>query len=141
MKFCKNCNPIFSCDSDTETSAHFLLHCPNFSNERSFFLNIIGSIDRNILIRSDSQFTENLLYDDNNSNNVTNTLDCHDRFPNSHYRPGSQGGFVPPREGVCLNGVFEFLIICRLWNGVVKMMGKWQRASIREVSRGPNSHL
>ena len=73
MKFCKNCNPIFSCDSDIETSTHFLVHCPNFSNERSTFLNIIRSIDGNILIRSDSQFTETLLYGDNNSNNVTNT--------------------------------------------------------------------
>ena len=66
-------NPICSCGSDIET-AHFLLHSPNFSNEGSTFLNIIGSIDRNILTRSDSQVTENLLYGDSNSNNITNTL-------------------------------------------------------------------
>ena len=40
-------NPICSCGNDTETSAHLLLHCPNFSNERSTLLNIIGSTDRN----------------------------------------------------------------------------------------------
>ena len=28
-------NPICSCGNDIETSAHYLLHCPNFSNERS----------------------------------------------------------------------------------------------------------
>ena len=69
-------NPICSCGNDTEASAHFLLHCPNFSNERSTFLNIIGSIDRNILTRSDSQVTETLwyYYGDSNSNNITNTL-------------------------------------------------------------------
>ena len=69
-------NPICSCGNDTETSAHFLLHCPNFSNERSTFLNIIGSIDRNILTRSDSQVTETLwyYYGDSNSINITNTL-------------------------------------------------------------------
>ena len=66
-------NPICSCGSDIET-AHFLLHSPNFSNEGSTFLNIIGSIDRDILTRSNSQVTETLLYDDSNSNNITNTL-------------------------------------------------------------------
>ena len=67
-------NPICSCGNDIETSAHYLLHCPNFSNERSTFLNIIGSIDRNILRRSDPQVTETLLYGDSNPNNITNTL-------------------------------------------------------------------
>ena len=59
-------NPICSCGNDIETSGHFLLHCPNFSNERSAFLNIIGSIDKNILTRSDSQVTETLLYGNSN---------------------------------------------------------------------------
>ena len=67
-------NPICGCGNDIETSAHYLLHCPNFSNERSTFLNIIGSIDRNILTRSDLQVTETLLYGDSNSNNITNSL-------------------------------------------------------------------
>ena len=67
-------NPICSCGNDIETSAHFLLHCPNFSNGKSIFLNIIGSIARNNLTRSDSQVTETLLYGDSNSNNITNTL-------------------------------------------------------------------
>ena len=67
-------NPICSCGNGIETPAHFLLHCPNFSNEISTFLNIIGSIDRNILTRSDSQVTETLLYGDSNLNNVTNTF-------------------------------------------------------------------
>ena len=30
-------NPICSCGKDTETSAHFLLHCSSYSNERSTF--------------------------------------------------------------------------------------------------------
>ena len=51
-------NAICSCDNDIETSAHFLHHCPNYSNERSTFLNIIESIDKNILTRSDSQVAE-----------------------------------------------------------------------------------
>ena len=67
-------DPIRSCGNDIETSAHFLLHCPNFSNERSTFLDIIGSIDRNILTRDDSQVTETLLYSDSNLNNITNIV-------------------------------------------------------------------
>ena len=69
-------NPICSCGNYTEKSAHFFLHCPNFSNEISAFLNIKRSIDRNILRRSDSQVTETLwyYYGDSNSNNITNTL-------------------------------------------------------------------
>ena len=67
-------NPISSCGNDIETSAHFLLQYPNFSNERSAFLNIIGSINRNILTRNNLQVTETLLYGDSNSDNITNTL-------------------------------------------------------------------
>ena len=57
------------------------------------------------------------------------------------YRPGPQWGFVPPREGGCWTGIFESLIICSLWNRVVKLMAKWQRTSTGRVSGGPKSHL
>ena len=55
-------NPICNCGKDIETSAHFLLHCPNCSNERSTFLNIIKTTDRR---------AETLPYGDSNSNNIT----------------------------------------------------------------------
>ena len=42
-------NPICSCGKDIEMSVHFLLYCPNYSNEKSTFLNIIGSIGRKTL--------------------------------------------------------------------------------------------
>ena len=38
-------------------------------------------------------------------------------------RGKGEGGVVPPKEGGCLTGVFESLIICSLWNRVVKLMG------------------
>ena len=41
-------NPICSCDNDIETSAHFLLYCPHYSNERSTFLNTIRNIKNTI---------------------------------------------------------------------------------------------
>ena len=40
-------NLICGCAKYIKTLAHFVLHCPDCSNERSNFLNI-GSIDRNI---------------------------------------------------------------------------------------------
>ena len=73
-------NLICSCGNHIEMSAHFLLHCPNFSNERSAFLDIIGSIDRNIFTRDDSQVTQTLLYGDSNLNNITKSHhECHNR--------------------------------------------------------------
>ena len=62
--FYDSLNPICSYCNDIETSAHFLLHCPSFFNERSTFLDIIGSIDRNILTRDNFRVTETLLYGD-----------------------------------------------------------------------------
>ena len=55
-------------------SAHFFLHFPNYSNERSTSLNIIGSIDDIFLRKTDLKVTETLLYGDNYSNNSSNTL-------------------------------------------------------------------
>ena len=60
---------------------------------------------------------------------------------NSVNRPGPHGGFVPPREGSCLTGVFEFLIIWSLWNWVVNLMAKWHWTFTGGVSRAPKSHL
>ena len=66
-------NPICSCGNDIETSAHFLLHCPHYSNERSTFLNTIRNINRNIFIKNDLQITETL-YGDSSLDNKSNTL-------------------------------------------------------------------
>ena len=46
-------NLICSCGNDYETSAHFLLHFPHYSNERSTFLNTIRNINRNIFDKND----------------------------------------------------------------------------------------
>ena len=39
------------------------------------------------------------------------------------------GAVMPPGEGGCLTGVFGSLIIFSLWNRVVTLMAKWDRAS------------
>ena len=67
-------NPICSCGNDIETLAHFLLHCPHYSNERSTFLNTIRNINRNIFDKNDLQITETLLYGDNSLDDKNKTL-------------------------------------------------------------------
>ena len=67
-------NPICNCGNDIKTSAHFLLHCPHYSNERSTFLNTIRNISRNIFNKNDLQITETLLFRDSSLENKTNTL-------------------------------------------------------------------
>ena len=46
-------NPFCSCGNDIKTLAHFLLHRPHYSNERSTFLNTIRNINRHIFDKSD----------------------------------------------------------------------------------------
>ena len=67
-------SPTCSCSNDVETSAHFLLYCPHYSNERSNFLNTIRNISRNIFDKNDLQITETLLYGDSSLDDKTNTL-------------------------------------------------------------------
>ena len=38
--FLDSLKPICSCGLDVETTCHYLLHCPNFTNERSILLNV-----------------------------------------------------------------------------------------------------
>ena len=72
--FLESLNPICSCGQNIETWTHFLLHCPDYSNERLTFLNIIRNIDRNILNKNDLKVTETLLYGDSSLDDTNNTL-------------------------------------------------------------------
>ena len=67
-------NPICSCGNDIETLAHFLLHCPHYSNERSTFLNTVRNINRSIFDKNDLQITETLLYDDSSLDDKSKLL-------------------------------------------------------------------
>ena len=56
-------NPI--CNYDTvKTTAHYLLHSPNFLNERLAFCNKVQSIDENILSKDGSNISKGLPYGD-----------------------------------------------------------------------------
>ena len=72
--FLDSLNTICSCGEDIETSTHFLLHCSNYSNERSTFLNIIKNIDRNIFEKNDLKIKETLRYGASSPEDTNNTL-------------------------------------------------------------------
>ena len=74
LGFQDSLNPICSCGNDIETLAHFLLHCPHYSNARSTFLNTIRNINRHIFDKNDLQITETLLYSDSSLGDKSNTL-------------------------------------------------------------------
>ena len=78
-------NMVFKIGNDIETLAHFLLHCPHYSNERSTILITIRNINRHIFDKNDLQITETLLYGDSSLDNKRNTyIKCHHRFPFCH---------------------------------------------------------
>ena len=66
-------NPICCCGEDIETTVHYLLHCPIFSDERSIFFNNIRSIDENVLSGSDPKISDMLLFGISSFNDTKNT--------------------------------------------------------------------
>ena len=66
-------NPICCCGQDIETTVHYLLHCPIFSDERSIFFNNIRSINEYVLSGSDSRISETLLFGISSFNDTKNT--------------------------------------------------------------------
>ena len=67
-------NPLCFCGNETETSTHYLLHCPTYTNERMTLLNKIKSTNCSILKFSDLVGTKILLFGDNTLSDSSNTL-------------------------------------------------------------------
>ena len=67
-------NLLCPCGNEIETSTHYLLHCPTYTNERLTLLNKIKSINCSILESSDATVTKILLFDDNTLGNSSNTI-------------------------------------------------------------------
>ena len=67
-------NPLCSCGNDIETSIHFLLHCPTYSNKRMILLNKTKNINYGILELIDTNMTKTLLFDHRSLSDSTNTL-------------------------------------------------------------------
>ena len=66
-------NPICNCGTDVETTAHYFLYCPLFSDESLILINNILNIDNNMLNVNDSRFPEMLLFTNSSFNNTKNT--------------------------------------------------------------------
>ena len=67
-------NPLCFCGNETETSTHYLLHCPTYANERMTLLNNIKSINCSISEFSDAVVKKILLFGDNTLSNSCNTF-------------------------------------------------------------------
>ena len=72
--FLDSLNPIYSCGLDVETTYHYLLHCPNFTNKRSIFLNIVSKTNESNLTSCDTSVVKILLNGDESLDLETNTL-------------------------------------------------------------------
>ena len=57
-------NPMCDYGLETETTTHFLLHCPLFQSARQSLLMNIKKIDESILKKHDELITKTLLYGD-----------------------------------------------------------------------------
>ena len=52
--FLDTLNPICICGNDIETTSHYLLHCPNYFDERQTLLNTLKDIDVGIFYMNDT---------------------------------------------------------------------------------------
>ena len=66
-------NLICNCGEDIETISHYLLHCPDYLEERKILLNTISCIVPNIFDLNNDQLTEILLYGKEDLDNINNT--------------------------------------------------------------------
>ena len=65
--FQESIDPMCSCNSGIETTAHFLLHCPNVNTQRQTLFDKIATIDANILIENENNIVNILLFGKPNS--------------------------------------------------------------------------
>ena len=106
-------NPICSCGT-VETTIHYLLHCPNFSNERLTLFNKLQSIDENILSKKDPKISKVLLFGDDSFNYVKNTSVL---TASIEYMLSTKSFDVPLHQNwhlsICLYGVFFLVFLSR----------------------------
>ena len=55
-------DPLCSCSTAIENTAHYFLHCPNFSTARNTFLNEIAIVDRSIIDQDEIKIIQTFLY-------------------------------------------------------------------------------
>ena len=60
--FQESLNPLCNCGHGIESTTHFFLHCPLFTNERYTLLSTLSSIDCTLLNNTDFVLTQTLLF-------------------------------------------------------------------------------
>ena len=55
-------NPLCSCGNDVESTEHFLLHCPQFANERRTLLSTLGNFNCSLLENTSNVLTQTLFF-------------------------------------------------------------------------------
>ena len=66
-------NSICHCGKDIETTSHYLLHCPDYLQERMTLLNTVSFTFLNIFDLNNDQLTEILSYCKEDLDNINNT--------------------------------------------------------------------
>ena len=61
--FQESLNPLCNCGHGIESTTHFFLHCPLFTDERYTLLSTLSSIDCNLLNSTDFVLTQTVLFD------------------------------------------------------------------------------
>ena len=62
-----------SCNTEDESSTHYLLRCPNFAQIRIYLMNEINIIKSSLLLLNDIALSKILLYGDKSFNDATNS--------------------------------------------------------------------
>ena len=70
--FLNTLNPMCSCSLEPETTTHFLLHCPNFTNLRLTLMSNLNDIDPTISSLDDANLVNLLLFGKDSFNNKKN---------------------------------------------------------------------
>ena len=66
-------NKLFKSGDGIETILHYLVHCPNYLDERRTLLDNLQSIGENIHDKNDSQISELLLFGVSSNSDASNT--------------------------------------------------------------------
>ena len=66
-------NLICNCGKDIENASHYLLHCPDYLQERKTLLNTINCFVPNIFYFNNDHLTDILLYGEEDLDEINNT--------------------------------------------------------------------
>ena len=73
FSFQSTLKPICNCDEDIENSSHYLLHSPDYLQERITLLNTVSCIVPNISHLNNAQLTDIILHGKEDLDNINNT--------------------------------------------------------------------